>query len=46
MTGIIKIEISESVEELLLELKKPAHLEIKERIQTLYWLKTHQVESN
>lgn len=45
MTGVIKIEISESVEELLFQLKKPAHQEIKERIQALYWLKTHQVES-
>lgn len=45
MTGIIKIEISESEEELLIEMKKPVHQAIRERIQTLYWLKTHQVES-
>lgn len=45
MTGIIKIEINESPEELLEELKNSENIELKERIQALYWLKTHQVES-
>ena len=45
MTGIIKIDITESAEELLEELKKSDHQEFKERIQALYWLKTKQVES-
>lgn len=45
MTGIIKINIVESAEELLEELKKSENREWKERIQTLYWLKTIQVES-
>lgn len=45
MTGRIKIEISESASELLKELKKQENQELKERIQALYWLKTHQVES-
>jgi transposase len=45
MTGIIKISISESAEELLEKLKQSENQELKERIQTLYWLKTNQVES-
>ena len=45
MTGIIKIEISESPEELLEQLKNSDNQELKERIQALYWLKTNQVES-
>jgi hypothetical protein len=45
MTGIIKIEISESPEELLEQLKNSDNQELKERIQALYWLKTKQVES-
>lgn len=45
MTGIIKIEITESAEELRKQLKKLDNQELKERIQALYWLKTNQVES-
>ena len=45
MTGIIKIEITESAEELRKQLKKLDNQELFERIQTLYWLKTNQVES-
>ena len=45
MTGIIKIEINESAEELLEQLKNSDNQELKERIQALYWLKTKQVES-
>lgn len=45
MTGIIKIEIAESAEELRQQLKKSDNQGIKERIQALYWLKTNQVES-
>ena len=45
MTGIIKIEINESAEELLEQLKNSDNQELKERIQALYWLKTKQGES-
>lgn len=45
MTGIIKICIQESVAQLLEQLNKSENQELKERIQTLYWLKTKQVES-
>ena len=45
MTGIIKIEIVESAQELLELLKKAENQEVKERVQILYWLKTRQVES-
>lgn len=45
MAGIIKIEINESPEELLEQLKNSDNQELKERIQALYWLKTKQVES-
>ena|GEM_PF-1874073 len=45
ITGIIKIEITESAEELRKQLKNSDNQELKERIQALYWLKTNQVES-
>ena len=45
MTGIIKIEIAESAEELRQQLNSSDNQGIKERIQALYWLKTNQVES-
>lgn len=45
MAGIIKIEITESTAELLEQLKSAQNQDVKERIQTLYWLKTKQVES-
>jgi putative transposase len=45
MSGIIKIDIMESEEELLELLKQAQNQEVKERILALYWLKTGQVES-
>lgn len=45
MAGVIKLEIRETVQELLAELKQEENQEVKERIQVLYWLKTKQVES-
>ena len=45
MARIIKIEITESAPELLEQLKLAQNQEVKERVQTLYWLKTKQVES-
>lgn len=45
MTGVIKIEITESSQELLRYLKSADDRDVKERVQALYWLKTHQVES-
>lgn len=45
MSGIIKIDITESSQELLELLKQLENREVQQRIQTLYWLKTHQVES-
>ena len=45
MSRTIKIEIIESAPELLEQLKLAQNQEVKERVQTLYWLKTKQVES-
>ena len=45
MSGIIKIEILESAEEIRQLLKQAEHQEVRDRVQTLYWLKTQQVES-
>ena len=45
MAGVIKLEIRESVEELLAALKQSENQETKERVQVLYWLKTEQAES-
>ncbi len=45
MVGRLKIEIKESTTELLEKLKEARNQEVKERIQSLYWLKTQQVES-
>ena len=45
MSGVVKIEISESCQTLK-ELLKNAHTpQEKERIQTIYWLKTKTVET-
>lgn len=43
MSGIIKIEIVETAAELRELLKAAENQEVKERVQTLYWLKTGQV---
>ncbi|MBD2311152.1 helix-turn-helix domain-containing protein [Desertifilum sp. FACHB-1129] len=45
MAGVVRIEIAESSQELLSYLKQADNQEVKERIQALYWLKTHQVET-
>ena len=45
MSEIIKIEIVESAAELRELLKAAKNQEVKERVQTLYWLKTKQVET-
>ena len=45
MARTIKIEIIESAPELLEQLKLAQNQEVKERVQTLYWLKTKQVQS-
>jgi transposase len=45
MAGVIKLEIKESLEELLAALKQSENPEMKERVQVLYWLKTKQAES-
>ena len=43
--GKLKIEIKESTTELLEQLKEAQNREVKERIQSLYWVKTNQVET-
>ena len=45
MAGIIKIEITESAQELKRQLNFSENSEVKERLQVLYWLKTKQVET-
>lgn len=45
MSRVLKIEISETVEELKNLLNSIENQKVKERIQTLYWLKSEQVES-
>jgi hypothetical protein len=45
MAGVIKIEITESTEELKRQLNLPENSEVKERLQVLYWLKTKQVQT-
>ncbi len=45
MSGIIKVEISETIDELKELLKSTANQEAKERIQALYWLKSEQVKT-
>ena len=45
MSGVIKIEITETVDELRQLLQSTKTKEVKERVQTLYWLKTGQVQT-
>ena len=45
MSGVIKIEISETVDELKELLNSIENQKVKERIQTLYWLKSEQVKT-
>lgn len=45
MSRIVKIEISETVEELKGLLKLAENQEVKERVQTLYWLKSGQIKT-
>ncbi len=43
MSGVVKIEISESAEALKIVLKNAKTPQEKERLQTLYWLKTKTI---
>ena len=45
MSRVLKIEISETVEELKSLLNSTESQKVKERIQTLYWLKSEQIRS-
>ncbi len=45
MSGVVKIEIIESAETLKKLLKNAKTPQEKERIQAIYWLKTHTVET-
>ena len=45
MSGVIKIEILETVDELKGLLKLTENQEVKERVQALYWLKSEQVKT-
>ncbi len=45
MSGVLKIEIAESVETLKEKLKKERNSRNQHKIQVLYWLKTKQAES-
>ncbi len=45
MSGVVKIEISESAETLKKLLTNASIPQEKERIQTIYWLKTKTVET-
>jgi hypothetical protein len=45
MSGVIKIEITETVDELKELLKLTEHQGVKERVQALYWLKSEQVKT-
>lgn len=45
MSRVIKIEISETVDELKNLLNSTENQKVKERIQTLYWLKSEQIKS-
>ena len=44
MSGVVKIEITESAETLKEILKNARTPQEKERIQTIYWLKTKTVK--
>ena len=45
MSGVIKIEILETVDELRQLLQSTKTKEVKERVQALYWLKSGQVQT-
>ena len=45
MSGVVKIEINESAETLKKLLKSASTPQEKEKIQTIYWLKTKTVET-
>ena len=45
MSGVIKIEILETEDDLKLMLKSNPRPRIKERIQALYWLKMEKVQT-
>ena len=45
MSGILKIKISETTDELKGLLKSIKDQKVKERVQVLYWLKSEQVKT-
>jgi hypothetical protein len=45
MSGLVKIEIRETEEELKARLKKEKDVSCYEKLQVLYWLKTQTVET-
>lgn len=45
MAGVIKIEITESAQELKRQLNLSENSDVKDRLQVLYWLKTKQVKT-
>ena len=45
MSGILKIKISETTDELKELLKSIKNQKVKERVQVLYWLKSEQVQT-
>ena len=45
VSGVIKIEIYETVDELRELLQSTEMKEVKERVQALYWLKSGQVQT-
>ncbi len=45
MSGVIKIEILETIDELRQLLQSSETKEVKERVQALYWLKSGQVKT-
>ena len=45
VSGVVKIEIKETVDELRQLLQSTETKEVKERVQVLYWLKSGQVQT-
>ena len=45
MSGVVEIEILETIDELRELLRSSETQEVKERIQALYWLKSGQVKT-
>jgi hypothetical protein len=45
MSGVLKVEISESVETLQQLLSRQKTAKMQQRVQVLYWVKTKQAET-